>query len=300
MFDIKEYLEQDYEISWVNKLNISIPCPWCGKEDNHFTIHIKKPVAHCYRCSKSTNWAGLIAKLEGVSYSEAKERIDGYLPFDLEVESPPGGDHMITLPLPELSPFSDKAIEYLKKRRVSKEMVFNYKIGYTRQGKHKDRLIFPITLNGKQITFQSRSVYERGQRKKYLTPKGSPLGSLLYGYDNIPQGGDVFIVEGVFDALNLVRDNLNAVGSFGKKISKNQLELIKQKKIRKLILAWDIDALQEIRKNWFDLNMTLSTKICLIKSGDPGDLENPSEYINNHIFDSLDQVDNFILQGGLM
>jgi DNA primase len=288
MFDIVQYLSANYKIDWANSTNISIQCPWCLKESKHFTISVDKPTFNCYRCGESGSWVRLIAFIENISYQEAYKIIYGYVSYDLKTEEIKKEIKKISLP--KLSNFSEDAINILRKRNVSDDIIKKFDISYTRSGFHKNRIVFPITKDNEVWTFQSRQVYE-DKKPKYMAPKNSPLGQLLYGYDQMYDSDKVVVVEGIFDHLNLYRDHVNVVASFGKKISQQQIEMLHCRNIQKVILMYDSDALKKIESLWYELGHQFKTYMCPLFQGDPGDLKSPIDYIEQNIVKDFKQMD---------
>ena len=112
---------------------------------------------------------------------------------------------------------------------------------------------------------------------------------LLYNYDAVVDGitDTVIIVEGVFDAIALTRklnlyDNqqIAVVATFGKKISDTQIYKLQSKGVETVVIGYDGDASEAIKKTSTLLNDYFDVYIA--------DIENPSDD-----FDSMDFWDIF-------
>ena len=101
---------------------------------------------------------------------------------------------------------------------------------------------------------------------------GTDFASLLFGYDDIVRGKTevVIIVEGVFDKFAVDRhlslyddETIRCVCTFGKKISDVQIQKLIDKEIGNVILAWDYDAIREIKQYGVELNQYFNTSIAV-------------------------------------
>ena len=167
------------------------------------------------------------------------------------------------------------------KLRVSLVWVF------CESGRWKDRLIIPIHLNGDLRGFVGRSIYDPpsnfsklGQKLwsrvhkyvKVLNPKGFNSSRLVFNYDAIER--EMIITEGIFDALNC---GPSGVALFGKHMSNFQEDLIRRKKVEKIYVMLDADALKEAKELATRLSSSGQT-VFLVKypKGDPGEMSKKS------------------------
>ena len=86
---------------------------------------------------------------------------------------------------------------------------------------------------------------------------------LLYNYDAVKEGvtDTVIITEGIFDVVALTRkkelydnESMAAVATFGKKISRTQIYKLQSKGVKTVILGYDGDAVEAIKKTADELN----------------------------------------------
>lgn len=168
----------------------------------------------CPVCGDAKGHAGIL----GGSSPVPRERGDLVaIPFDV--------------PMTELRVFYPQLYDLLSRKGLNKTfrkvqiVLWNDRYG----------IYFPIRKDGKEVGFQIR--FAEG-RPKYITSKGLSLSSVLYGYEDV-SGPSCVLVEGIFDTFVLPG---YAVASFGKKVSKEQEELLLTK-FRRVVVAFDADAL---------------------------------------------------------
>lgn len=124
---------------------------------------------------------------------------------------------------------------------------------------------------------------------RYRNSTENDFVKLLYNYDAVieDETDTVIIVEGVFDAIALTRklnlyDNsqIAVVATFGKKISDVQIYKLQSKGVKTVVVGYDGDAVESIKKTSLQLNDYFDVYIA--------DIENPSDD-----FDSMDFWDIF-------
>jgi len=138
-------------------------------------------------------------------------------------------------------PTSEPAENYFEivKKRVCLEDIKKYGMRYCVDDKiYHDRLIIPVYMEGKLVTFAARdmsgksdiwskakAIIKRKQLskqdkqklidkylyKKILYPYGTPMGKLFFNWDEAIKHREVFICEGIFDALKIIRFGYNVL-----------------------------------------------------------------------------------------
>tara|TARA_Y100001938_G_C8084638_1_gene431200 strand:+ start:23 stop:1072 length:1050 start_codon:yes stop_codon:yes gene_type:complete len=109
----------------------------------------------------------------------------------------------------------------------------------------RHRSIIPVKYNKQTVGFIARSTKEWIQ-PKYLFSEGFKKRDYLYNYDNAIEKAQetkcIFLVEGQGDVWKLYEAGVkNAVGLFGKDISKKQRSLLLKSGVTKLIVLTDND-----------------------------------------------------------
>jgi len=131
-------------------------------------------------------------------------------------------------------------LKYARRRGLTDELIRKYNIGYCLTGRYAKRLIVPVYHFGKVVNFVARTIGIL--EPKVLTPPGNEQSQFCFNLDNIWGAKEVLVVEGVFDALVLPD---KAVATFGKKISKAQVALLKTAGVETVTFCYDEDAIVE-------------------------------------------------------
>lgn len=161
-------------------------------------------------------------------------------------------------------------------RGISAETFKHFEAFEHNNPEHIGRIVFPIRgVSGKILGFNGRALSPETQPKYMITPTESKFP--LFPARVKPIQGNVILVEGIFDMLNLFDKGLtNAVCAFGtQKLTKDKLTLLKVQGISGVDIFFDGDeAGQEATKKAVELieSLEMTTRTIQIKSGDPGEL----------------------------
>lgn len=246
-------------------------CPSCDDDRYHLYIYYGTRSGFCFRCSTYFRWRDLEASLGVIP--DAPEYFDLEQTRSLDdIEKALYSQQMSSYDIQETElPKSVPAWEdkrsraYLQARKVPSHLVWQHDIRFCSEGYFRHRVLVPVTIQGKTVTFSARDITGK-KAKKYLFPAGSKPGNYLFNFDSI-RGGFIIVVEGVFDALHLQKIGLPAVASFGKKITKRQQELLES--FSRIVLMFDSDALEEISK--YAGTLRGRSRAVLLAHGDPTD-----------------------------
>lgn len=266
--------------------NIIVPeCIWCGKGGGKMGVYVgpetatKKPfMAHCFKCGHSTR------TLEQLLSDIGRMDLMPTETFDLESQAPIddfsffGEEKQIddTLEVVEMPNHYRRTYhnKYLDSRGFTEEDYEFFQVGTTRglNFKFDDYVLFPIFDDGDIVGYIGRNTASKEEIDKYnetakrlgkyqiLRYRNSvenEFSKLLYNYDSVIEDvtDTVVIVEGVFDAIALTRklnwyDNrqIAAVATFGKKISDTQMYKLQKKGVRTVVVGYDGDAVETIKK----------------------------------------------------
>lgn len=294
--------------------NLIVPtCPYCGREGGKFGIYIgveterKKPfMAHCFKCGHSTltleqlltdiGRTDLIIAdtfdLDGDKNLNAFSFLDD---DDKEID-----DSLCIVDMPDgyKRTYFNK---YLKQRGFIEKDYDCFPVGTTRHMnfKYDDYVIFPIIDAGDIVGYISRHIWSKQeideynrrakhngkfQIMRYKNSTENDFVKLLYNYDMVIEDitDTVIIVEGIFDVialtrkLNLYHNHLIAVvATFGKKISDVQIYKLQAKGVKTIVIGYDGDAVDAIKKTGEQLNEYFDVYVA--------DIEDPTQD-----FDSLD------------
>jgi hypothetical protein len=272
-FDFKSWINEkvlDYlpknSIRSGDKINCR--CPICGDSKKNAMkkrgyYYLSTSSYHCFNCETTLTGMKLLEHLCGSDYSEIKNEYlqnmyDGRhfstltKSFKKEKINKPLMFSLKNIVKSEWKkPLSEKAIEYLSKRKVLdapflKEKLYTY---YTKKG--DEYILIPWKLNGVECYFQLND-FERHNNMglKYIFPKNKD--KMIYGLDNIDLSKNYIIVfEGVYDSLFVP----NSICVGGKTVTDNQLNIIRKRYPNmKIYLSFDNDkpGIDALNKSFYD------------------------------------------------
>ncbi len=261
MDTIKSNLEsilKEHSVTFkTNERSLILTCPQCGKE-KHYYLFKETGVGKCMKCGVVLPPHVLVGMLLDVDYAAAKRM--------LEVGEHPDANEPITNPLsaslltqadvfvpkvfaipanfyPLDSPHSLSGLEYVLGRGVDPEVAKKYGLMYCPWMK---RVVVPVFEGGKCLGWQARDVTGQ-QELRINSPEGFDKSKTLLGYGQALQdrANHSIIVEGPFDMLKIAHLG-GAMCSFGKEISRTQIDLVKRLPAKRVYLGLDPDAFDYI------------------------------------------------------
>ena len=131
------------------------------------------------------------------------------------------------------------ALVYLKKRRILRDDIIKYNIGYCSSGKYKNRIIIPLYNDkGELIYFEARAFDDNSLH--YLKPDFPrdiiPNEHLINW--NLP----IILCEGAFDMIAIKR---NVIPLLGKSIQNELMKKLVTSQVKKIYIVLDKDALKK-------------------------------------------------------
>ena len=250
---IMQYLPQPY-VRVGDKINCR--CMVCGDSKKSATkkrgwIYMQNASYYCFNCGVSMSGIQLVKLLSGTDYDSIhreyvrlflKSGHDSSLSAAIwkpKVDDEPSVFNIKPILDPQLKkPLSDKAKEYLSKRKVLeapflKETLFST---YAKDGE-EEFILIPWKMNGIDAYYQVNDFLKLHQMK-YMFPKNKK--KLLYGLDNIdPSYKKIFVFEGVYDSLFVK----NGIASGTKSLTDYQRRLINERwPHHEICIAFDNDA----------------------------------------------------------
>lgn len=225
----------DYRVR--GKETVFRECPFCGNLKYNFELNMEKGVCACWACGQGYGIRGLLGRL-GIQYDgplptyykavEKKAEVEG------ELKLPEG-----LMPIDQTGP-DNKAMAYLGSRGITKEDIKTYEIMWW---KDQGRVLFPFRNSaGNLIFWTARSIF-KNIRPKYYHAAVSKADRIItyYGQDG---DNNVFIVEGVFDALRLNKAGKTVIILMGSAISGQLKDYLRASK-KDVVLVLDQDAAQK-------------------------------------------------------
>ena len=256
---------------------VTYDCPVCsydikslskGDGKGNLEISIEKNVYHCWACGETHDTHGHLGKLIDKYGSKNDKKIYKLIrPDKFEKKE----REYKTLELPkEYKKFEDihplhlprkEALNYLKKRGITQEIIDKFQIGICIDGEYGGRIIVPsFNKKGDLNFFVSRS-WNPKSRLKYKNPE-APKDFLIFNESLIDWKKDIYIVEGVFDSFFLE----NSIALLGKFINDNLWEKLYDKAKKDIIICLDGDAFDDAKKLYDKLNGgALYNRVKLVK-----------------------------------
>ncbi len=270
--------------------NLISRCPYCGKEGK-FGIYIGKETArkkqfmsHCFSCGRSTLTLDKLLEeigrpdlmLTPTTDPEATLETGLLFPLDTDEEI---DDELGIIELPD---FYKRVYThpYLQARGFTYDDYDCFPVGTTGglNFRFDDYVIFPVMDCGDTVGYVARHIwpkekidaYNRKAKRsgeymirRFNNSTQNDFIKLLYNYDSIVEGetDTVIIAEGIFDVVALTRklelyDNPHfvAVATFGKKISQTQIYKLQAKGVRTVVVGYDGDAVDAIKRTASELS----------------------------------------------
>ena len=268
-------------------------CPFHNEKSPSFSVSPDKQIFHCFGCGVGGNVYTFLTKIEGITFIEAvqmlAQKANIQLPtIENSVDSAKEELKAKVLKVNEFAaefyhqnlykPEAKIAQEYVKKRKLSNEILKSFKIGFSgkfdelyqalhKQGfqekeiletglvnkndngryidRYRNRLMFPICdARGRVIAFGGRVLDD--SKPKYINSPENIVyskGKNLFGL-NVAKKGElkkILIVEGYMDVISLHQRGItNVVGALGTALTQQQGWLLR-KNSEQIILGFDSD-----------------------------------------------------------
>lgn len=246
-FDILKFLN-DYQIYYTDKGSncslgwVNIKCPICNDSSEHLGFNLENGAHSCWKSSTVLHTLkDIIMGITLCNEFQSRKIIRKYSISGVGVsvsqlshQSQEPSVHVCSLP-PETAPLISIHKKYLAKRNFNhKSLVFDWDIMGTKQhGSYRFRIIIPIYLKGRLVSYQSRDI----TGKATLRYKACPIDetvishkSTLYGIDKTVGKRKIIIVEGPFDVMRLNTNNPGvSVSTFGTKTTDKQILMLTER-----------------------------------------------------------------------
>jgi DNA primase len=233
--------------------NYAFECPFCHHKKPKLEVNLVpnskgENLWHCWTCNaKGKTLVGLFKKIKASSekiseiksilgFTEKKEEDDSTI---IKVELPKEYKPLINLSRTDI--IAKHALQYLKKRGITKDDIQKYNIGYCEEGRYKNMIIIPSYDKDGVINYFIGRSFDKEPQRKYDSPKcnkNAIIGLEYFINWNVP----VILCEGIFDAVAIKR---NVVPLFGKTIPKALMLKLVEPCVKTVYIALDNDALRE-------------------------------------------------------
>jgi len=279
-----EYWDHGKNVSpgWIN-----IQCIFCDDNSNHLGIRPSDLRVSCWRCG-GHKINKLIMEIAECSYQESQNIFlslrsslgAGYQASPLySTASSSELSKMVSLPQECTKEFPKDHIAYLKNRGFKPEKIIKkYKLQAVHTiGKYKFRIIIPIYMNRKLVSFTSRDITDEQElRYRGASPSECILNpkEVIYNYDTLSKGSDAILVEGPIDVWKLGDGTISILGIT---YTRRQIIAIKKKKIRNMFILFDRGRKERLMAKKLARILAPLVKsvevITLNKAKDPGELK---------------------------
>ena len=295
-----EEILKEYNIDYVtggknvSKNNIGINCPFCGDDDSYHLGIFPSGAYYCWREPSHKGYiTSLLSYLLNISLKDAQLLVGKKpSPYKEEVRTTIcGGKEFIELPENfrkiENNMVTGVFYKYLTGRGFDRveELIERYNIKCCISGKWIDRVIIPLYMNRKLMSWVGRSVlpnaFMRYRDLEVLDSVRHPK-YCLFDYDALLGGDRLYVFEGMFDAMKLYWNSSDGISStclFTLNITDEQVKLLLRvsEKYRKVILLLDqgaeLQAMKLLSKLSFLPNLSVQFIPDEFKNGkDVGDM----------------------------
>ena len=300
-------------------------CPFHDDTNPSMSVSRDKQIYRCFSCGASGNVFSFIMDYEHISFKEALVILSNKTGIELkgiQIDKKVSKNDKL-YEIYDLahkyyqnninSVYAKHAKEYLNNRKITDEMIKEYKIGLSLDksdhltklllGKGYDlntlneigistdnrdiyinRIMFPLyDLNGKVVGFSGRR-YDGIKDNKYVNTKGTKIfqkGETLYNYhlarEHIRSKNQVIVMEGFMAVIRSKEANIkNAIGLMGTAMTKEQANLIKRLSLN-VVLCLDGD--EPGRKACLENGNELEKLGCKVSVVELSDGLDPDDYI---------------------
>ena len=263
---------QDYVVSCLNPEH----------EDNNPSMHIdqQEGAFHCFSCGFKGNvfkFFNVDKNWQDVRVSKLRNKIAGIKAASTGLKLPPGA-------VPYTRHFRD-----IDKRTLAKYGAF------TQDKDFNGRIVFPLPdITGKIRAFIGRYTDSNAHPKYMIKPSGAELP--LFPSIVSPINGSIILVEGIFDALNLIDKGLNnAVAVLGaNNLQLDVLKALKLQGVHTIYTMFDEDdagrkaglTVQRLLEE--DFIISDDTRLELPDGLDPGDLSATDiKHIKENLYENI-------------
>lgn len=287
-----------------NGKEVHFNCPFCGDTRHRMYVSLFNGTVYCHNCNFSGTIVSLIQNVEGVSWTRANEifndvkgsfSIPENVGKELEEKILEGGFRldMVKRPIPlpeeyrplkpgEINLVGKKALRYLHKRGITDKQILQHNFGYCISGEYANRVIIPITENGKLRFWVARAIGTTAFLKE-KSPSNEEWNisksEVIFNIDRASKKyHSCVICEGIFDCLSF---GDIGVSLLGKTLYDAQLNILLD--YRNLLtegvyIAIDYDARDKATEMAEKLSQYFKVKIVNI----PKEFDDPNKYLQTH------------------
>lgn len=263
-----------------NKHQISVDCPVCSYEikgldegdgKGNLEINYRYNVYKCWSCGETHETHGSLYKLIKKFGTPRQLKKYTLLRPDFDDNYKNKSYKKVQLPKEFISfakvsagikllPQFKQALNYIRKRNITDEMIKKFNIGFCLEGPYENRIIIPSYDENNEVNYFVARSYLSKTKMKYKNPEAQKE-IIIFNEKLINWKETVYIVEGVFDSIFLP----NAVPMLGKFMSDHLFEKLYYN-ANKIIIILDPDAREDQEKLFHKLNCgNLMNKVWVVE-----------------------------------
>jgi DNA primase len=277
LVELLEEVLGDHGLHYPNRGQISFNCPVCddGRNKHNLEVNYIDNVYKCWSCGDSEGTHGPLGRIFDKYGNKKQKKLYNVLKPETVVkrERPKK-----TLKLPDsftlfkdsspVYPVRRQAMNYLKSRGITDEMIEKYQIGFCDKGDHSGRIVIPSYNTKGELNYYIARSWNPMSRAKYKNPIAEK-DKIIFWENLIDWNKDIYLVEGAFDGLFLE----NSIPMLGKHMSELLFETLYMKAKGNITICLDADAIKNAIKLYHELNGgDLWGRIKLIKLPDDKDI----------------------------
>jgi DNA primase len=277
LVELLEEVLGDHGLHYPNRGQISFNCPVCDDDRNKHNLEVNyiDNVYKCWSCGDSEGTHGPLGRIFDKYGNKKHKKLYNVLKPETVVkrERPKK-----TLKLPDsftlfkdsspVYPVRRQAMNYLKSRGITDEMIERYGIGFCDKGDHSGRIVVPSYNKNGELNYYIARSWNPMSKAKYKNPEAEK-DKIIFWENLIDWNKDIFLVEGAFDGLFLE----NSIPMLGKHMSELLFETLYMKAKGNITICLDSDAWENAVKLYHELNGgEMWGRIKLIKLPDDKDI----------------------------
>lgn len=276
-----------------NKHQVQFDCPMCSQDKGMYggdgkgnlAINYEKGVYKCWACWERNNMHGTLLYL--IKKYGNKQHLKDYLLIAPQIiknrNTPEIKEVQIDVKLPESFRAFSKATEYhtkfseaytyVKGRGLNDKILHSYNIGYTCDGKHKNRIVIPsYDMNG-ELNYWVTRTFDKWGKFKYLNPEtdveAKDKNHIIFNEGRINWDSTIYLVEGAFDHIVTP----NSIPLLGKFISDLLFQMLQTKAKGDIVIVLDGGAEERadtkvLYKRLNTVNLYNRIKVVYLKDGE--------------------------------
>jgi DNA primase len=277
LVELLEDVLGDHGLHYPNRGQISFNCPVCddGRNKHNLEVNYIDNVYKCWSCGDSEGTHGPLGRIFDRYGNKKQKKLYNVFKPETVVKRE---KKKKTLKLPEgftlfkdsspVYPVRRQAMNYLKSRGITDEMIEKFGIGFCDKGDHAGRIVIPSYNTNGELNYYIARSWNPMSRAKYKNPEAEK-DKIIFWESLIDWNKDIYLVEGAFDGLFVD----NPIPMLGKHMSELLFETIYKKAKANIIICLDADAWENAVKLYHELHGgELWGRIKLVKLPDDKDI----------------------------